>query len=62
VRFWLVLQQGDGVFRMLKIRNQVGRGAASEEAEAAHTIFSRYLELGSIGALIAKLDRRGIRT
>ena len=33
-----------------------------EEAEAVRTIFSRYLELGSMGALIADLDRRGIRT
>jgi site-specific DNA recombinase len=33
-----------------------------EEAEAVGIIFSRYLELGSIGALIEDLDRRGIRT
>jgi site-specific DNA recombinase len=33
-----------------------------EEAEAVRTIFTRYLELGSTGALIAELDRRGIRT
>ena len=33
-----------------------------EEAEAVRTIFTRYLELGSIGALLAELDRRGIRT
>ena len=33
-----------------------------EEAEAIGIIFSRYLELGSIGALIEDLDRRGIRT
>ena len=32
-----------------------------EEAEAVRTIFTRYLELGSIGALLAELDRRGIR-
>ncbi|MFZ0509124.1 MAG: hypothetical protein WAM29_13890 [Methylocella sp.] len=28
-----------------------------EEAEAVHTIFTRYLELGSMGALIAELVR-----
>ena len=33
-----------------------------EEAEAVRTIFTRYLELGSTGALIAELDRRGIRS
>jgi site-specific DNA recombinase len=33
-----------------------------EEAETVRTIFCLYLELGSIGALIAELDRRGIRT
>jgi len=33
-----------------------------EEAETVRTIFSVYLELGSIGVLIAELDRRGIRT
>jgi site-specific DNA recombinase len=33
-----------------------------EEAEAVRTIFSLYLELGSMGALLAELDRRGIRT
>src|SRR5450830_1680906 len=33
-----------------------------EEAEAVGTIFTRYLELGSMGALIEDLDRRGIRT
>jgi Recombinase len=33
-----------------------------EEAEAVRTIFARYLELGSMGALIAELDRQGIRT
>jgi hypothetical protein len=33
-----------------------------EEAEAVRTIFTRYLALGSIGALIKDLDRRGIRT
>ena len=33
-----------------------------DEAEAVRTIFTRYLELGSIGALLAELDRRGIRT
>jgi site-specific DNA recombinase len=33
-----------------------------EEAETVRTIFSLYLELGSMGALIAELDRRGIRT
>ena len=33
-----------------------------EEAEAVRTIFTRYLELGSTGALLAELDRRGIRT
>ena len=33
-----------------------------EEAEAVRTIFTHYLELGSMGALLAELDRRGIRT
>jgi site-specific DNA recombinase len=33
-----------------------------EEAEAVRTIFTLYLELGSMGALLAELDRRGIRT
>ena len=33
-----------------------------EEAETVRTIFSLYLELGSMGALIAELDRRSIRT
>src|SRR6201987_450274 len=33
-----------------------------EEAEAVRTIFALYLELGSMGALLAELDRRGIRT
>ena len=33
-----------------------------EAAEVVRTIFTRYLELGSIGALIEDLDRRGIRT
>jgi site-specific DNA recombinase len=33
-----------------------------EEAEAVRTIFTVYLELGSMGALLAELDRRGIRT
>jgi site-specific DNA recombinase len=33
-----------------------------EEVEAVRTIFSRYLELGSIAALIEELDRRGIKT
>jgi site-specific DNA recombinase len=33
-----------------------------EEAETVRTIFSLYLELGAMGALIAELDRRGIRT
>ena len=33
-----------------------------EAAEAVRAIFARYLELGSIGALIEDLDRRGIRT
>ena len=32
------------------------------EAETVRTIFSLYLELGSMGALIAELDRRGVRT
>src|SRR4029453_13413340 len=32
------------------------------EAEAVRTIFARYLQLGSMGALIAELDRQGIRT
>jgi len=33
-----------------------------EEAETVQTIFRRYLDLGSMGALIEDLDRRGIRT
>jgi len=33
-----------------------------EEAETVRTIFSLYLELGSMGALIAELDRRDVRT
>jgi site-specific DNA recombinase len=33
-----------------------------EEAEAVRIIFARYLALGSMGALIEDLDRRGIRT
>src|SRR5271166_5909472 len=33
-----------------------------EEAETVRLIFTRYLELGSLGALIEELDRRGIRT
>jgi len=33
-----------------------------EEAETVRLIFTRYRELGSLGALIAELDRRGIRT
>ena len=33
-----------------------------EEAEVVRTIFARYLELGSMGALIAELDRQCIRT
>jgi site-specific DNA recombinase len=33
-----------------------------EEAEVVRAIFSRYLDLGSMGALIAELDRQGIRT
>jgi site-specific DNA recombinase len=33
-----------------------------EEAETVRTIFRRYLELGSIGALVEDLDRRGTRT
>src|SRR5205807_1510907 len=32
------------------------------EAEAVRTIFERYLELGSIRALVQDLDRRGIRS
>ena len=34
----------------------------SAEAEAVRTIFARYLELGSIRALAAELDRQGIRS
>src|ERR1700756_4132289 len=37
-------------------------GIVPEEAEAVRAIFSLYLELGSMGALLAELDRRGIRT
>src|SRR5438105_4946243 len=33
-----------------------------EEAEPVRTIFTRYIELGSIGALVENLDRSGIRT
>jgi DNA invertase Pin-like site-specific DNA recombinase len=33
-----------------------------EEAAAVCNIFSRYLEVGSIGTLIEDLDRRGVRT
>src|SRR5437016_856372 len=33
-----------------------------EDAETVRTIFTRYLALGSIGALVEDLDRRGIRT
>jgi site-specific DNA recombinase len=33
-----------------------------EEAEVVRTIFARYLELGSMGALLTELDRHGIRT
>src|ERR1700757_1497658 len=33
-----------------------------EEAKAVRAIFTLYLELGSMGALLAELDRRGIRT
>ena len=33
-----------------------------DEAETVRTIFRRYLELGSVRALIQDLDRRGIRT
>ena len=33
-----------------------------DEAEAVRTIFTRYLELGSMGTLVAELDRRGIKT
>ena len=33
-----------------------------EEAAAVRSIFTRYPELGSIGALIEDLDRKGIRT
>jgi site-specific DNA recombinase len=36
--------------------------AIPEEAAAVRKIFTRYLELGSIGALTRDLDRRGIRT
>jgi site-specific DNA recombinase len=32
------------------------------EADTVRLIFERYLELGSLGALIEELDRRGIRT
>src|SRR6201982_3332598 len=33
-----------------------------EEAEAVLTIFTLYLAFGSMGALLAELDRRGIKT
>jgi len=35
---------------------------APEEAETVQMIFRRYLELGSMGALMEELDRQGIRT
>jgi site-specific DNA recombinase len=35
---------------------------APAEAETVGLIFRRYLELGSVGALVEELDRRGIRT
>ena len=34
----------------------------SEEAEAVRLIFQRYLELGSIRALMEELERKGVRT
>jgi len=34
----------------------------TSEAETVRTIFTRYLELGSLSALVTELDRRGIRT
>jgi DNA invertase Pin-like site-specific DNA recombinase len=34
----------------------------TEEAETVRTIFRRYLELGSIGALVQELDREAIKT
>src|SRR5512139_2163170 len=37
-------------------------GVVPEEEAAVRTIFTRYLELGSLGALIEDLDRRGVRT
>jgi site-specific DNA recombinase len=33
-----------------------------EEADVVRTIFTLYLELGSLGALLTELDRQGIRT
>jgi site-specific DNA recombinase len=33
-----------------------------EEAETVRMIFARYLELGSMGALVCDLDQRGVRT
>ena len=36
--------------------------AVPEEAVAVRTIFTCYVELGSIGALIEDIDRRGVRT
>jgi site-specific DNA recombinase len=33
-----------------------------QEAETVRSIFNRYLELGSVGALVQELDRSGIRT
>jgi hypothetical protein len=41
---------------------KVARLVASEEAETVRAIFSLYFALGSMGALIAELDRRGVRT
>jgi site-specific DNA recombinase len=32
------------------------------EAEVVRSIFTRYLERGSMGALLLELDRQGIRT
>src|SRR6266852_6041682 len=43
-----------------RVRDKIA--VVPEEAEAVRTIFARYLALGSIGALIEDLDRRGIRT
>ena len=50
------------ISRMACVRPRNPKRIVPEEAEAVHTIFTRYLELGSMGALIAELDRQSVRT